>query len=83
MSLRNRRHPGRPRLEQLRSDWKLSIDATCAARVDLLLAEPLTGKPKYGARSKLVQALLEGWLNQLEGKGSFRVPTLQELLIDP
>lgn len=53
---------GRPLNPHLRAEWKLSVRATIAARVDLLLEDPVTRKPKYGARSKLIEGLLEQWL---------------------
>ena len=48
---------GRPLNPYLRAEWKLSLHAATAAEVDLMLEDPLTRKPKYGARSKLVESL--------------------------
>lgn len=43
-------------------DWKCYVPVNIAAQVDLLLTDPLTGKPKLGARSELVTKLLMAWL---------------------
>lgn len=72
----------RPRLAHLRATWKLSLPAPTAAKVDLMFEDPLTGKPKYGARGKLVDALLTNWL-ATQGVGiAVPVPTLEELRSD-
>jgi len=55
----------RPRNPDLRTNWKLSMPAPIAARVDLLLLDPLTGKPKYAERSRITAALWEQYLAQL------------------
>lgn len=57
---------GRPRSQELRAEMKLSLKASTVARVDLQLMDPLTRKPKYGARSALVESLLEDWLSKNE-----------------
>jgi len=41
----------------------LSVPSSLAAKVDLLLFDATTGKPKYGGRSGLVQLLLRGWVD--------------------
>jgi hypothetical protein len=41
--------------------WKLSIPATLAGQIEFALLDPVTKKTKYGARNKLVTALLERW----------------------
>jgi hypothetical protein len=57
---------GRPRSSELRAEMKLSLKASTVARVDLALMDPLTRKPRYGARSILVEGLLEEWLSKNE-----------------
>lgn len=52
-------------------DWKLSIPTSVAAPVSLLLSDPLTGRPKHGARSRLVTRLLREWVQQKQ-KGAIR-----------
>lgn len=69
----------RPRSPYLRADYKLSLPAPLCAEVDLLLEDPLTKKPKYGARSKLIEALLREWLSRQKGEDLPPVPTLTEL----
>lgn len=42
--------------------WLLHIPVTLAARVDLLLKDPVRDKVKYGARGELLTQLLEKWV---------------------
>lgn len=74
----------RPRNPELRANYKLSIPAPLAAEVDLLLIDPITRKPKYGARSKLIAALLRNWLATYHDglNVSPAVPTVAELIAD-
>ena len=69
----------RPRNAHLRANWKLSLPAPTAARVDVLFEDPLTGKPKYGARGKLVEALLQLWLARMANLPEPPLPSLEEL----
>jgi hypothetical protein len=69
----------RPRLAHLRTTMKLSLPAPTVARLDLLFEDPLTGRPKYGARSKLIDALLRRYYADLEGEVPPELPTLAEL----
>lgn len=46
----------------LMKDWKIPLPATLAGSVEFELLDPLTGKPRYGERSRLVAALLQNWL---------------------
>jgi hypothetical protein len=43
--------------------WELPLSAEIAARVELLLLDPVTQRPKSGARGKLVERLLREWLD--------------------
>lgn len=52
----------------LRKDWKISLDATVAGAVEFELLDPLTGKPRYAERSRLIGALLANWL---AGRGRY------------
>lgn len=49
----------------------VSIPTSLLVEVDLYLHDPFTGKPRYGARSKLIERLLRGWVaeqrKQLKG----------------
>jgi hypothetical protein len=42
-------------------DWKIPLPATLAGTVEFLLLDPVTNKPRYGERSRLVAALLADW----------------------
>lgn len=72
---------GRPRVPYLRVDFKVSLPAALAAEIDLSFNDPLTNRPKYGARAKLIQVLLENWLAVQHGRVEEQqpVPTLEEL----
>jgi len=72
----------RPRNAHLRATWKLSLPAPTVARVDMRLEDPLTGKPKYGARGTLVNALLINWLSTLGDGEAVPIPSLEELRTD-
>jgi hypothetical protein len=39
------------------------IDENLMDTVKLLLLDPMTGKPKYGAQSRLVERLLREWVS--------------------
>lgn len=43
-------------------NFVLSIPQSLAAKVELLLYDPTTGKPAYGGRSALIQQLLREWV---------------------
>jgi hypothetical protein len=40
----------------------ISLPTTLAAKVDLLLMDPVMNKPKYGSWSDLIQVLLRRWV---------------------
>lgn len=49
-------------------EWKAHIPVDLAGQVELLLLDPVTSKPRHGARSELVTRLLRDWiLNQQKG----------------
>lgn len=74
---------GRPRNPELRADVKLSMPASLVAEVDLLLVDPLTKKPKYGARSKLTAALWQNWLAHMKGDNpQSPAPTIEQLVTE-
>lgn len=49
------------------SEWKLSLPSSITAPVELILSDPLTGRPKHGARARLVAKLLKEWLEEQSG----------------
>jgi len=53
-----------------------SLPQSLAAKVELLLFDPVTNKPKYGGRSKLIEQLLREWVErqQLSAAESSPVP---------
>jgi hypothetical protein len=46
--------------------WKVLIPATLAGRIEFYFLDPITGKPKYGDRGRLITQLLEEWLAKQE-----------------
>ena len=58
--------PGRKALTTPNTPWKCQIPEDVAAKVDLLILDPVKGVPTYGARSALVTQLLRNWLVQFE-----------------
>lgn len=62
--------PGRPANAIPTVEWKCMIPVNIAAQVDSILLDPVTGRPRYGARSELVTQLLNHWLSTLrQSKG--------------
>ena len=62
--------------------WKLSMPATLAGRIEYLLLDPITKKPIYSARQRLVSALLERWLwdqSDTAVAPAPQVPSIEEL----
>jgi hypothetical protein len=58
----------RPANPDLMKDWKVCLPATLAGAVVHELMDPLTKKPRYGERSKLISYLLAGWLQENKGR---------------
>ena len=50
--------PGRKALTTPNTPWKCQIPEDVAAKVDLLILDPVKGVPTYGARSALVTDLM-------------------------
>lgn len=55
----------------LRKDWKISIPATLAGAIEFQLYDPITGKPRYAERSRLITHLLNVWLAERTGDSPF------------
>jgi hypothetical protein len=43
--------------------WRVEVREKIAAQVELLLLDPVTQQIEYGARSALINRLLEAWLD--------------------
>lgn len=52
----------RPFNPELTKNWKVSLNAPLAARVELALWDKINNKPAYGLRAELLELLLEDWL---------------------
>lgn len=46
-------------------EWKINVPTSVVGPISLLLSDPLTGKPRHGARSRLVTKLLRDYLKTL------------------
>lgn len=55
--------PGRPKAAIPSVEWKVYIRADLAAQVELLLTDPMRERVKYGARGRLLESLLQAWLD--------------------
>lgn len=66
---------GRPRHHDRPTNIMVSIPETLNAKVELLLYDPTTGKPRYGGRSALIQQLLRDWVEaqQLTQGGNYAI----------
>lgn len=42
--------------------WLITMPESLAAQVELRLLDPVLNQPRYGARAKLMQALVQKWL---------------------
>lgn len=51
-------HVGKPRKATPTTGWKVRIPEDLAAKVDLIMMDPLTQKVTYGARSDYIVALI-------------------------
>lgn len=60
----------RPRNPTLMSAWKLYMPAPLTSRVELLLFDPLTRKPKHGERARITAMLWEEYLTKVRGYGT-------------
>lgn len=60
--------------------WKIDVKTSLAARIEHRLMDPMTRKPRYGMRTKLINALLERYLN--ENPTLFDSPALTQDEID-
>lgn len=70
------------RSAELMKDWKIPVPAELAGKIEMVLTDPLTRKPKYGARVKLIEGLLKNWLDQIAGTPEPQrhpIPSLDEL----
>lgn len=58
--------------------WKVSLPTRTAARVEMRLSNISGTGPQYGARSKLINALLEEWLDLPEGDQQSQIENLMQ-----
>lgn len=65
------------------AQWKVTIPKRIAARVELRLIDPRTGRPMYAARARLLEVLLNDFLEnetyQQEVLGRMDEDTEQDL----
>lgn len=66
----------------LKRPWKIHVNATLAGKLNFVTIDPTTSKPKYSARTLIVNRLLQNWFEVLEGKPEQErtpLPTLEEI----
>jgi len=63
----------------LTKDWKIVLPATLAGSVEFELLDPLSGKPRYGERSRLISQLLSNWLAERGKKVPVNEPPATDL----
>jgi hypothetical protein len=66
----------------LKRPWKIHVKAELAGKLNYITIDPLTAKPKYSARTVIVNRLLEHWFDFIEGKPDSErkpMPTLEEI----
>lgn len=68
-----------PRSDELLKPWKIAISAELAGKVEFVTTDPLTRRPKYGARKLLVESLLSWWLAREAGDPLPDLPTIEQL----
>lgn len=66
----------------LKRPWKVHVRAELAGKVNFITVDPTTSKPKYSARTLIVNRLLAHWMDFIEGKPEGErspMPTLEEI----
>jgi hypothetical protein len=68
---------GRKKLLDRPIDVHVTLPSSVVAQLEILLADPLTGKPKHGSRAKLITRLVKQWIaeQQREESSSQRLHT--------
>lgn len=74
---------GRPRHSDPPVEWKVSLPASLAHRITLILADPLSGSTRYGSRSKLIELLLRNWLASLSPPAKTEEQSAQAVEVAP
>lgn len=46
-------------------DWKLRLSLPVAAALEQITMDPTTGKPRYGARRRLLESLINRYLKEI------------------
>lgn len=70
---------GRPVNPDLNKAWKILLPATLAGRVEYMFLDTVHSKPLYGARAKLITALLERWVAEQSGTPPAQLPEVPSL----
>ncbi len=70
---------GRKAQDEQKVPYNALIPEGLAAKIDLLLLNPMTGKIKYGARSQLIEKILRRWLEEQISAGSEAEPFTPDL----
>lgn len=70
----------RPANPDLSKDWKIVLPAHLAGAVEFELLDPITKKPRYGERSRLIGHLLSEWLATRGRKVTVDSPPSEDLI---
>jgi len=68
-----------PRSDELVKNWKCPLGAELAGKVEFALTDPITKKPRYGARKVLLEGLLEFWLAKESGVPPEQLPEIPSI----
>ncbi len=60
---------GRKPLSELKKELRLFISTRTYNEIYLLLLDPMTGKPRYGAVSKVGEKLFRDWIIEVKTHG--------------
>lgn len=60
-------------------NWNVALPATLAGRMEFVLTDEITKKPIYGARTKLISALLDRWLEEQKGTPDENLPLVPSI----
>ena len=48
----------------MKTKWKIEVDSRIAAEIEHRIMDPMLHKPRYGMRSKIINALLAKYLRE-------------------
>lgn len=67
---------------ELKRAWKVHVKAETVGKINFMTLDAATQKPKYAARTVIVNRVLDYWIDRIEGKSEDQcrpLPTIEEL----